>query len=126
MRAVGIALILAAATALPASAQRAHVPAMPDDVLKDQLGKGEELETRLDGDLNGDGEIDTVAVGRNGEDDTRKLRVFLGYVGETDMGHDPGGVLVLDPYPVGGPAELSLNKGVLLIKDLTGGTSATA
>lgn len=123
MRVVGIAFLLAAASPAPALAQRPHVPPMSQEVLKGQLDKGEELETRVDGDLNGDGEIDVAFVSR--KDDDRKLHVMLAFRGEYDMGHDPAGVATLDSYPLG-EAALSVRKGVLMVEDLTGGTSATS
>jgi hypothetical protein len=81
----------------------------------------DELEGRLDGDLNGDGETDTVFVQRGEE--SRKLSVRVAYRTEVDLGHDPVGELALDPFPLG-PASLSIRKGVLIVDDLTGGTSA--
>ncbi len=115
--------MLAAAT--PAAAQRIAVPVMSDDEVRGMLDTGNELEARLDGDLNGDGEIDTIFVERG--DDVRRVHVLVAYRSEVDLGHQPAGMLTLDPYPVpGSGASLSIKKGVLVVEDLSGGTSATA
>ncbi|MDO9368390.1 MAG: hypothetical protein Q7T68_07470 [Sphingopyxis sp.] len=98
-------------------------PPIPNQFLLDQLELGEEIEGRADGDLNGDGDLDTVFVVAS--PDERHLYVVLSYRAETDIGHQPGGDFKLEPDPLG-PAELSISKGVLTIKDLTGGTTALA
>ena len=89
--------------------------------MDDWLELGEEIETRADGDLNGDGDTDTVYVVAS--PDARMLRVMLSYRSEVDIGHEPGGELKLEPLPIG-PAELTIAKGVLTIRDLNGGTTA--
>ncbi|MDO9363526.1 MAG: hypothetical protein Q7T60_11410 [Sphingopyxis sp.] len=122
MRGMGLiatALILSsAANAAPA---RPALPPMTDKMLNDALELGEEIEARVDGDLNGDGDIDTVYVVAS--PDTRKLIVVLSFRGEFDLGHQLAGSLKLEPDRMG-PAELTINKGVLTIRDLTGGTTA--
>jgi hypothetical protein len=114
--------LLALGWAPAAWAQRVPVPVMGEAEIKLRLG-ADELEGRLDGDLDGDGEVDTVYVQRG--EDSRKLSVMVAYRSEVDLGHDPVGELTLDPYPLG-PASLEIRKGVLVVDDLTGGTSATA
>lgn len=104
-----------------AAPARAPLPPISDQFLLDQLELGEEIEGRADGDLNGDANVDTVFVVAS--PDERHLYVVLSYRGEVDIGHEPGGDFKLEPDPLG-PAELSINKGVLTIKDLTGGTTA--
>jgi hypothetical protein len=116
------ALLWLAVLSLPAWAQRAPMPKMSDDEAKMQLADGTELETRIDGDFDGDGDADTVFVGRG--DDTRVLVAMHAYRDEFDLGHEPVGKLQLDAYPKGA-ATLSIRKGVLVIEDLTGGTTAT-
>ena len=115
----------AMAAALPAAAQQL---VMPDDrLLADyyfnalELPPGMELETRLDADLNADGLADIAFVARN--DESRVLGVLLGFAEEVDMGHTPAakGELAVDAL---GPASLTAPKGVLVVKDLTGGTTA--
>lgn len=104
-----------------AYAQPVPVPVMSTEEVGGYMGIGAELETRIDGDLNGDGEIDTVFIERG--EDNRTLTVMLAYREETDMGHEAKGVLELDAYPLGA-ATLTIKKGVLVIEDLTGGTTA--
>lgn len=108
--------------AMPAMAQHIPIPPMSDEDVKGMIAPAE-LEVALDGDFNGDGEIDTVFIAR--AEDKRELTAMLAYRGEVDLGHQPVGELQLDPYPLGA-ASLSVRNGVLVIEDLTGGTSATA
>ena len=92
------------------------------DLLAD-LPEGAHLETRRNGDINGDGIPDVAFVGRN--DAARWLVVKIGYKDELDWGFEPVSVNKnLDPYPLG-TANLSVKKNVLLVEDLTGGTTAT-
>lgn len=92
--------------------------AFPDDaaLLRD-LPAGSGLEARLDADVDGDGIADVAFVG--GNDEARWLVVALGRDGAAPMAYRD-----LD-HPLG-PASLSLKKGVLLVEDFTGGTTATA
>jgi hypothetical protein len=118
----------AVAAVVPAVA--AEILVTPDDkLLADyyfnalELPPGMELETRLDADLNGDGLDDIAFVARN--DEARVLGVLFGFVETMDMGHSPAGKarLAVDPL---GPASLSAPKGVLVVEDLTGGTTAVS
>ncbi|RYE06712.1 MAG: hypothetical protein EOP22_20305 [Hyphomicrobiales bacterium] len=114
--------IFLAALLLSGTAQAAPMqPPVTDQFLLDQLELAEEIEGRVDGDLNGDGDLDTVFVVSS--PDERHLYVVLSYHGEVDIGHEPAGDFKLEPDPLG-PAGLTINKGVLTIKDLTGGTTA--
>lgn len=97
--------------ATPAMAQQAS----PE--IGAQLAKGEEVESVTQGDLNGDGEPDTVLIGRGEE--TRTAKVMLRTGGRLVT----AGVLKLDAYPLGA-ADVSIAKGVLKITDLVGGTTA--
>ena len=106
-------------TAAPATAQR--VPIASQDELQNARADGATVEVRVDGDFNGDGETDTAFI-ENGND-SRRLHVLLAYRTETDLGHDPAGSHDLESSALG-PAQLSVAKGVLVVKDLTGGTSA--
>ena len=121
MRSLGLAAVLLLPGAAHAAPNRPPIPALTDQYLLDQLELGEEIEARADGDLNGDGDIDTVFVVSS--PDERHLYVVLSYRAETDIGHQPGGDFKLEPDPLG-PADLSISRGVLTIKDLTGGTTA--
>ena len=116
LRAAALALLV---TAAPATAQR--VPIASPAELQNAMAQDATVEVRVDGDLNGDGETDTAFV-ENGND-SRRLHVLLAYRTETDLGHDPAGSHDLDSSALG-PAQLSVVKGVLVVKDLTGGTSA--
>ena len=79
--------------------------------------EGWRMETQLEADFNGDGTVDIAMVIRN--DDERWLLVALG----EGKGLKRIGLGELDPYPLG-DASLEAKKGVLVITDLTGGTSA--
>ncbi len=103
------------------ASDRVEMPPISDQALNDWLELGQEIETRVDGDLNGDGDTDTVYVVAS--PDARTLRVMLSYRSEVDIGHEPAGELKLEPYPLGA-AELAIANGVLTIRDLTGGTTA--
>ena len=103
--------------------QRPEVPVMSDDEIQATMKAGEEVENRVNGDFNGDGDIDTAWIVRG--EDSRSLHVSFAARGEYDLSHDPAGSAALDPYPLG-PAEMIVSKGVLVVKDLTGGTTATA
>lgn len=83
----------------------------------DFVAVGLRQEAVLSGDFNADGNTDQAMVVRN--DDRRVLLVLLGGKG----GFRRAGVGELDPYPLG-EAALSAPKGVLVIEDLTGGTTA--
>lgn len=98
------------------------VLAPPDEEALRNLFDGE-VETRLDADFNGDGKVDTAVVMRDDEHEARSLQVLIGYTDEFNFGHDPIDGVALDPYPLGSAA-LSMKKDVLVIDDLTGGTSA--
>lgn len=99
-----------------------HAPT--DQMLLDRHPEGTILENRLDADINGDGYVDTAYIARV-PDEWRKLGVMTSYIAETDMGHDPAGEADMDVHPLGA-ASLSLKKGVLVVEDLAGGTSAIA
>lgn len=122
MRIVVLAALLLASNAAQAM-QRPEVPAMSDDEIAATLQAGEAVETRVDGDLNGDGDIDTAWIARG--EDKRVLHVRLAARGEFDLYREPAGSFELDAYPLG-PAELTVSKGILVVKDLTGGTTAIA
>jgi hypothetical protein len=79
--------------------------------------EGWRLETQLEADFNADGKTDIAMVVRN--DDERWLLVALG----EGKGLRRIGLGALDPYPLG-DASLEAKKGVLLITDLIGGTTA--
>lgn len=116
---VGCAALLAGA----AAAQQPRLAPMSERMLLDYLPDDSRIETRLDGDFNGDGLVDTAYVG--GNDSKRLLRVMIGYKDEFDFGHSPAGEAELETTPLGA-ASLALRKNVLIVEDLAGGTTATA
>lgn len=115
----GLCLLVAAGSACAAG--RMQPPRLSDEALASYMPDGARLETRLDADVTGDGLRDVVFVARN--DDVRTLKVMAAYSVETDMGYDPVGELKMDISPLG-DASLSEKKGVLIVEDLTGGTTA--
>ncbi len=115
----GLALV---AVALQATAQKLqHPPKMEAEEMAMYLPDGGTLEVRLDEDVTGDGVRDVVFVGRN--DEVRVLKVMSGYVDEFNTGHDPIGEMRMGDAPLGS-ASLSVKKGVLIVEDLDGGTTA--
>ncbi|MGO4259297.1 hypothetical protein [Lysobacter sp. TAB13] len=122
MKPICLGLMALCAFSAPAWAQHIAVPKMSAEEVNGMLDTGARLESRVDGDFDGDGEIDTVFVGRG--EDKRSLSAMLAYRSEVDLGHQPVGVLELDVSPLG-DAQVSIRKGVLVIEDLTGGTTAT-
>ena len=98
--------------ALPAAAQEGPRPL---------LAEGETVEVELREDFNADGRADLAYIGAR--EDSRELRVVTSYVSEVEIGENPPQVLVLDPYPLG-DGVLKLKGNVLLLEDLTGGTTA--
>jgi hypothetical protein len=121
MRSLGLIAVFSLCGVAHAAPARPTMPPITDAMLNDWLEAGEEIETRADGDLNGDGDTDTVYVVAS--PDARTLRVMLSYRSEVDIGHSPAGELKLEPDRLGA-AGLTIDKGVLTIRDLTGGTTA--
>jgi hypothetical protein len=121
MREFPLMAALLLAGPVQAVAPRPAVPPLTDAQINETLEMGQELETRIDGDLDGDGDVDTVYVVAS--PDERTLHVSLAYRSEVDLGHETAGALRLPPDPLGG-AGLSIRKGVLVVTDLTGGTTA--
>lgn len=117
-------LSLAAAAQEPPPEPRPVLETMADESLVNQYSG--RVEARVDGDFNGDGDVDVAAVMRDDEAETRRLVVALGYRDEFNMGHEPTGEMAMDPYPLGAAVLTVTKKGVLVVEDLTGGTSAIA
>jgi len=72
-------------------------------------------------DLNGDRLTDLAYIARG--EDKRELRVVISYVSETDFGETPAQIHTLDPDLLG-DASLVVKNSVLMLRDLTGGTTA--
>src|SRR5688572_6526614 len=117
MKTFASALVLAA---LPAAAKAAptDIPSRADAPPR-FLPEGWRLETQPQADFNKDGKADIAMNFRNDEE-----RYLLVAVGE-GKGLRRIGLGALDPYPLG-DASLAAKKGVLVIEDLTGGTTAIA
>ena len=110
--------------AISASAdERPQTALMEEDTLKSYLFKDPsvQVETRLDVDFTGDGLRDSAFVLRSEE--RRILKVMVGYATDVDVDYDPAGEMEMDISPLGSAA-LTAKKGVLLVEDLTGGTTA--
>lgn len=130
MRAIALLLLLSPfATASAVEPPVDTAPVVPvlepptDDILENDYGG--RVEVRLDADLTGDGLVDVAAVMREEDADRRRLVVMRGFRGEFDQGHEPFAEMARDPFPVGA-ATLIEKKGVLVVEDLSGGTSAIA
>jgi hypothetical protein len=122
---VALSCALVAALAAPAAfAGGPAVAADPFAFAEDAVdagafvAEGVRQESVLSADFNADGETDLAMVVRN--DDRRVLLVLLG---KKTGGFHRIGQGELDPYPLG-EASLTAPKGVLVIEDLTGGTTA--
>src|SRR5687768_8885943 len=83
----------------PGPEPRPVLEPMTDEMLVNQYtGR---VETRIHADFNGDGDLDTAAVMRDDDAETRRLVVALGYRTEVDFGHEPIDEMTMDPYPLG-------------------------
>lgn len=103
------------------AAERPQPVRMEAEDLVSYMPDGASIETRLDEDVTGDGLRDLVFVARN--DEVRVLKVMVSYADEFNMGHEPVGEMRMGDSPLGA-ASLSVKKGVLIVEDLDGGTSA--
>lgn len=99
-------------TAAPLAAQDTSTPG---------LAAGETVEVQVHADLDGDGLPDTAYVAAGA--DRRELRVIRSRRNGTRGGQGRAEVLPLDPYPLA-DGVLKVKGNVLLLEDLTGGTTA--
>ncbi|MCX9146873.1 hypothetical protein [Erythrobacter sp. WG] len=113
MRSAALALAVLAA---PLTAQG---PQPPQPV----LASGESLEVIVRADFNADGRADLAYVAAGEE--RRELRVVTTYRNQFEVGENIPQVLALDAYHLA-PAELTAKGNVLVLRDLTGGTTAVA
>ena len=95
---------------------------LSDEQLRVYIPEGEAIEARADGDLTGDGVAD-IAVISYGMDN-RALTVLRTQQNEVDIDFPKLGVREMDAYPQGA-ATLKIAKGVLIVQEMTGGTTAT-
>jgi hypothetical protein len=116
MKTRSLVTLLAAAAFAPALLAKPDLPLLADAPPR-FVPEGWRLETQLDADFNGDFQADVAMVIRN--DEERWLLVALG----EGKGLKRIGLGELDPFPLG-DASLEEKKGVLLVTDLTGGTTA--
>jgi hypothetical protein len=113
--------LFVSAAVLSLAARAAH--AQPTEIVPGvELPAGAEIETRVSGDLNGDGLEDAAYVAHN--DDSRALTVLLSVKDEFSFDYRTE-VLVLEPTSLG-PGSLTLDGNVLKFEDLTGGTTAVS
>lgn len=118
---VSFFMLISINTALTAAPTKLQAPRPDTAILKNNSPVNTEIEVRLDGDFTGDGLDDVAFIAASEE--KRVLIVMAGYVDEFDLGHEPIGQAELETYPLG-VASLSFKKGVLIVEDLTGGTTA--
>jgi hypothetical protein len=115
--------LLLACVCFAVHAQRLPVPTMTDEQISELLEGDATLESRLDADLDGDGEIDTVFVAQDSR--SRHAVAMLAYRDATGAGHRRIGMLRLDSPPLV-RARMRMDGRVLAIEDLTGsGDTAT-
>lgn len=117
--AVAISMFGSAHVAL--CADRPQHPPLTAEQLASYLPVGAGIEARLDADLTGDGLRDLAVVAAN--DDVRVLKVMIGYDDEFSLDLDPVGEMRMGSAPLGA-ASLTVKKGVLIVEDLDGGTTA--
>ncbi len=106
--------ILALATLLVTTSAQAVAPVAG---LEKFLPIGADIEARVDADFTGDGLLDAAAIAV--KDDERLLVV----VAASPRGMVKIGQTAMDPSPLGS-AELKVARGVLIVDDLSGGTTA--
>lgn len=107
--------------ALAVAPAKLQAPRPDTAILKNNSPDNAEIEVRLDGDFTGDSLEDVAFIAASEE--KRVLIVMAGYVDQFDVGHEPIGQVELETFPLGA-ASLSFKKGVLIVEDLTGGTTA--
>lgn len=124
MKPLCLSLPVLLAVAVSSQAGERPQPALlEEETLRSYLPDAEDaqVEVRLDVDFTGDGLRDSAFVLRGSE--RRILKVMVGYATDVDVDYDPAGEMAMDPAPLGS-AVLSAKKGVLVVEDLAGGTSA--
>jgi len=118
---VSFFMLISVNGALAVAPAKLQAPRPDTAILKNNSPDNAEIEVRLDGDFTGDGLEDVAFIAASEE--KRVLIVMAGYVDQFDVGHEPIGQVELETFPLGA-ASLSFKKGVLIVEDLTGGTTA--
>ena len=112
--------VVAALACQPDPARRT-LPAMGRDA-RAFIPKGWTQESLHQPDLNGDGTPDRVLIIRDADVENRRLLAAIA----TPRGFRNVGEASLPGYPLGEASVTFSDKGVLVVEDLTGGTTATA
>ncbi|TXH72024.1 MAG: hypothetical protein E6Q88_07145 [Lysobacteraceae bacterium] len=119
---LSVCLPLSLSASLPAhAAERIQPATMTEEDLVTYMPENAKIEVRLDEDVNGDGLRDLVFGARSEE--ARVLKVMLAFANEFELGFDPVGEMAMSDSPLGS-AVLSVKKNVLIVEDLSGGTTA--
>lgn len=118
---VSFFMLISVNGALAVAPAKLQAPRPDTAILKNNSPDNAEIEVRLDGDFTGGGLEDVAFIAASEE--KRVLIVMAGYVDQFDVGHEPIGQVELETFPLGA-ASLSFKKGVLIVEDLTGGTTA--
>jgi hypothetical protein len=114
-------ILVSVNTALAATPAKLKPPRPDTAILKNNSPDNTEIEVRLDGDFTDDGLDDVAFIAASEE--KRVLIVMAAYADEFDFGYESISQAELETYPLGA-ASLSIKKGVLIVEDLTGGTTA--
>lgn len=115
-----MACALACLAAPPAPAYEAS--SLDGATLAATIGPGFRLLQRLDAHLNDDRELDTIYLAQG--EDAYRIGVILAYRSDGAFVHDALHPLVL-PDLHGGPPTLQVRKDVLVVRDASGGSTAT-
>lgn len=117
----GLSLLIFTQIALAAPPGKPPLPPPDNASLLTYSPENSQIESRLDTDITGDGLIDVVFVAAS--EDVRVLIVMMVYADELSKGLETIGQVALETHPLGS-ANLSVKKGILIVEDLTGGTTA--
>lgn len=94
---------------------------LSEEAIKSYAPENTRIEARLDADITGDGMRDLAFIAANAE--TRVLKVLKSYSDEFSIEFESVGEVKLDISPLA-DGQLKAEKGILIVEDLTGGTTA--